>query len=151
MGGDVDTRKSTTDVMFYLNSCLVTWHSQKQKVITLSSCEAEYIASTMAACEGVCLAQLLIELKNEHRITFLLKMHSQSTIALSKNLVFDEHSKHIDVRFHFIREYVGDGKLDIEHIFTEEHITDIMTKPLAQERLCELWAKLRIIKITKEL
>jgi hypothetical protein len=48
MGGDIDTRKSTTGVLFFLGSCPVTWQSQKQKVVALSSCEAEYIARTTA-------------------------------------------------------------------------------------------------------
>jgi hypothetical protein len=77
MGGDVDTRTSTTGVMFYLGSCPVTWHSQMQKAVVLSSCEVEYIAGTVVACQGVWLPQLLAELKNEQRTTFLLKMDSQ--------------------------------------------------------------------------
>jgi hypothetical protein len=103
MGGDVVKRKSTTGVVFYLDSYPVTWHSQKQKVITLSSCEAEYIAGTTAACQGVWLAQLLAKLKEQHTV-FNLKMDSQLAIAFSKNPVFHECSKHIDVRFHFIHE-----------------------------------------------
>jgi hypothetical protein len=150
MGGDVDTRKSTTGVLFFYGSCPVTWQSQKQKVVALSSCEAEYIAGTTAACQGVWLSQLLAELKSEERTAFILKMDSQSAIALSKNPVFHERSKHIDVRFHFIRECVGDGKLDIEHVRTEEQIADILTKPLARDRFCELREKLGVVKISKE-
>jgi len=130
MGGDIDTRKSSTGVLFFLGSCPVTWQSQKQKVVALSSCEVEYIAGMTAACQGIWLAQLLAELKSEQRTTFLLKMDSQSAIALSKNPVFHDRSKHIDVRFHFIRECVGDGKMDIKHVCTEEQIADILMKPL---------------------
>jgi hypothetical protein len=66
MGGDVDTRKSITGALFYLGSSPVTWQSQKkQKVVALSSCEAEYITGTTTACQGVWLAQLLAELKCE--------------------------------------------------------------------------------------
>jgi hypothetical protein len=108
MGDDIDTRKSTTGVLFFLGSCPVTWQSQKQKVVALSSCKAEYIAGMTASCQGIWLAQLPAELKSEQRIAFLLKMDSQSAIALSKNPVFHDRSKHIDVRFHFIRECVGD-------------------------------------------
>jgi hypothetical protein len=150
MGGDVDTRKSTTGVLFFYGSCPVTWQSQKQKVVALSSCEAEYIAGTTAAYQGIWLSQLLAELKSEERTTFILKMDSQSAIALSKNPVFHERSKHIDVRFHFIRECVGDRKLDIEHVRTEEQIADILTKPLARDRFCELREKLGVVKISKE-
>jgi hypothetical protein len=90
MGGDVDSRKSTTSVVFYLGACPITCQSQKQKVVVLSSCEAEYIVGTTTACQGTWLAQLLIELKNEQHAPFLLKMDSQSAITLSKNLVFHE-------------------------------------------------------------
>ena len=121
-----------------------------QKVVALSSCKAEYIAGTTVAYQGVWLSQLLAELKSEERTTFILKMDSQSAIALGKNPVFHERSKHIDVRFHFIRECVRDGKLDIEHIRTEEQIADTLTKPLARDRFCELREKLGIVKISKE-
>jgi hypothetical protein len=77
-------------------------------------------------------------------------MDSRSAISLSKNLVFHARSKHIDVCFHFIRECVGDGKLDIEHVRTEEQIADILTKPLARTQFCELRAKLGIVKISSE-
>jgi hypothetical protein len=109
MGGDIDTRKSTTGVLFFYGSCPVTWQPQKQKVVALSSCEAEYIAGTTVACQGVWLSQLLADLKSEERTAFILKMDSQSAIALSENPVFHERNKHIDVRFYFIRECVGDG------------------------------------------
>jgi hypothetical protein len=77
-------------------------------------------------------------------------MDSQSAIALSKNPVFHDRSKHIDVRFHFIRECVEDGKLDIEHVRTEEKIADILTKPLARERFCELREKIGVVKISNK-
>jgi hypothetical protein len=82
MGGDLDSRGSTMDILFFLGTCPVTWQSQKQ---------TEYITEATVACQGVWLAQLLAELKSERdaRI-FLLKMDSQSAIALSKNLVFHE-------------------------------------------------------------
>jgi hypothetical protein len=62
LAGDVDDRKSTSGSVFLLGSCLVTWASQKQRVVALSSCEAEYIASANAACQGIWLSQLLGEL-----------------------------------------------------------------------------------------
>jgi hypothetical protein len=150
MGGDIDTRKSTTGVLFFLGSCAVTWQSQKQKVVALSSCEAEYIAGTTAACQGIWLAQLLAELDGERRAPFLLKMDSQSAIALSKNPVFHDRSKHIDVRYHFIRDCVGDGRMRIEHVRTEEQLADILTKPLARDRFCELRVQLGVVKVGKE-
>jgi hypothetical protein len=88
MGGDIDTMKTTTaGVLFFLGPCAISWQSQKQKVVALSSCEAEYTAGTRAACQGTWLAQLLAELKSEQQRRFTLKMDSQSAIALSKNPV----------------------------------------------------------------
>jgi hypothetical protein len=135
MGGDIDTRKSMTGIVFYVESSPLTWQSQKQKVAALSSYEVEYIIGMTAACQGICLARLLAELKHEPCTTFLLKLDSQSAIALNKNPVFYDRSKHIDVRFH---ASIRDGRMDIEHIRTEEKVAEILTKPLARERFCEL-------------
>jgi len=150
MAGDIDTRKSTTGVLFYYGSSLVSWQSQKQKVVALSSCEAEYIAATTAACQGVWLAQLLSELRSEQCRPFILKMDSKSAIALSKNPVFHERSKHIDTRFHFIRECIGDGRMDVEHVCTEGQLADALTKPLGRDRFCELRIQLGVVKINQE-
>jgi hypothetical protein len=147
MGGDVDTRKSTTGVLYFFGSCAVSWQSQKQKVVALSSCEAEYIAGSTATCQGLWLSQLLAELKSEKRKSFKLKMDSQSAIALSKNPVFHERSKHIDVRFHFIRDCLENGLLDVEHVRTEEQLADIVTKPLGRDKFCELRVLLGVVRI----
>jgi hypothetical protein len=133
-------------MIFYQGSSSVTWQSQKQKIIMVSSCKAEYIMG-MAAYQGVWLAHLLAELKSEWCTTYLLKMDSQSAIAISKNLVFHDLSKHIDARFDFIQERNGDGKMDTEHVRTEEQITNILRKPLARERFCELCEKLAVVRI----
>nr|XP_020150942.2 uncharacterized mitochondrial protein AtMg00810-like [Aegilops tauschii subsp. strangulata] len=88
MAGDVDTRKSTTGVMFFLGPNLISWQSMRQKVVALSSCEAEYIAATTAACQGIWLARLLGELQKKEAEQFTLKMDSKSAISLCKNPAF---------------------------------------------------------------
>lgn len=150
MGGDVDTRKSTTGVLFFYGACAVSWQSQKQKVVALSSCEAEYIAGTTATCQGVWLARLLSDLRSEEYRPFTLKMDSQPAIALSKNPVHHERSKHIDVRFHFIRECIGDGKMEVDHVRTEEQLADVLTKPLGRDKFCEQRALMGVMKIVKD-
>lgn len=150
MGGDVDSRKSTTGVLFFFGSCAVSWQSQKQKVVALSSCEAEYIAGATAACQGVWLAKLLSILRSEQCRPFTLKMDSQSAIALSKNPVFHERSKHIDVCFHFIRECIGDGTMEVDHVRTEEQVADVLTKPLGRDKFCELRILMGVGKIVRE-
>jgi len=80
LAGDIDTRKSTTGVVFFLGNNIITWQSQKQKVVALSSCEAEYIAGTTAACQGVWLARLLGELKGKQEGAIKINIDNESAI-----------------------------------------------------------------------
>ena len=147
LAGDIDTRKSTSGVLFFLGSNIITWQSQKQKIVALSSCEAEYIAATTGACQGLWLARLLAELKNKEADAVTLKIDNESAIALSKNPVFHDRSKHIDVRYHFIRECVEENRVKLQSIRTEEQLADILTKALGRERFCELQLKLGVIDV----
>ncbi|WVZ81795.1 hypothetical protein U9M48_029136, partial [Paspalum notatum var. saurae] len=108
-GADIDGRKSTSGVLFFLGENIITWQSQKQKVVALSSCEAEYIAAATASCQGVWLARLLAELRGREAGAVKLNIDNQSAIQLSKNPVFHDRSKHIDVKFHYIRECIEEG------------------------------------------
>jgi hypothetical protein len=76
-----------------------------------------------------------------------LKMDNQSAIELSKNPVFHDRSKHIDVKFHFIRECVGNGDIELKFAGTQEQLADILTKPLAKERFQQLREKIGVIKL----
>ncbi|BAF28972.2 Os12g0108800 [Oryza sativa Japonica Group] len=138
MAGDVDDRKSTTGVLFFLAQNPITWQSQKQKVVALSSCEAEYVAATTAACQGVWLQGLLSEILGAPATAPILKVYNKSAIALSKNPVHHDRSKHIQTRFHFIRECVDDGKIIIEYASSVEQLADLLTKPLGRQRFQEL-------------
>jgi hypothetical protein len=120
LAGDVDTRKSTTGVLFFLGSNVITWQSQKQRVVALSSCEAEYIAAATAACQRVWLARLLAELKGEKTSAIDLKIDNESAIALSRNPVFHDRSKHIDIRYHYICECVEENRVQLQSIGTLE-------------------------------
>jgi hypothetical protein len=104
LAGDVDTRKSTSGGLFFYGNSLVSWSALKQKVVALSSCKAEYVAATTAATQAVWLARLLGDFKGRDTSTVELKIDKKSALALMKNSVFHEHSKHIDVCYHFIKE-----------------------------------------------
>jgi hypothetical protein len=140
--GDVDDRKSTTGVLYYFGSCPVSWISQKQMIVAPSSCEAEYVAAAIAACQGVWLARLIEELLGQESVKIRIKIDNQSAISLCKNPVFHERSKHIDVRYHFVRSCVEAGKVEVEHVRTDEQHADILTKPLARFRFQELKDKI---------
>ncbi|XP_066324365.1 uncharacterized mitochondrial protein AtMg00810-like [Miscanthus floridulus] len=101
LAGDVDTGKRTTGTMFFLGGCLVSWQSLKQKVVALSSCEAEYIASTTAATQALWLSRMLAELLGRIVDVVELKVDSKSALALAKNVVFHKRSKHICIKYHF--------------------------------------------------
>ena len=145
--GDIDTRKSTSGVLFFLGNNLITWQSQKQKVVALSTCEAEYMAATTAACQGVWLARLLAELKGKESSAISLKIDNQSAFQLSKNPVFYDRSKHIDVRYHYIRECIEEDRVKVESIGTAEQLADILTKALGQDRFCELRSRIGVINV----
>jgi hypothetical protein len=146
LGGDVDERRSTGGVMFFLGDMPVSWQSQKQKTVALSTCEAEYMAGAAGACQAVWLVRLLGDITGVKVQPPLLKMDNQSAIALSKNPVLHDRSKHIDIKFHFIRECVENGKIYVDHVSTEEQLADILTKSLGRERFSELRAKISIVK-----
>ncbi|WVZ88673.1 LOW QUALITY PROTEIN: hypothetical protein U9M48_035165 [Paspalum notatum var. saurae] len=133
MASDVDGRKSTTGVIFFLGGNPVTWLSQKQRVVALSSCEAKFIAGASAACQAVWLRRLLEDVTGARVPTPVLKMDNQSAIALSKNPVLHDRSKHIDTKFHFIRECAEKGDINIEFTGTQEQLADILTKPLGRK------------------
>jgi hypothetical protein len=136
--GDVDDRKSTTGILFYLGTSPISWASQKQKVVAISSCEAEYMAATYGACQGIWLSRLLSEMTSSEKAKVELKVDNQSAISLSKNPVFHERSKHIDIRYHFIRECVEAGSVDISHVSTDKQLADILTKSLGRAKFQEM-------------
>lgn len=138
MGGDIDDRKSTSGIVFFLAGNPVTWQTAKQRVVALSSCEAEYIAAAAAACQGVWLARLLTDMIGTESGAPELLVDNQSAVTLSKNPVFHERSKHIDVRYHYIRECVDEGRIIIDYTATEEQLADILTKALGRVRFLEL-------------
>lgn len=131
LGGQVDDRKSTGGVVFYLNESLITWVSQKQRCVALSSCEAEFMAATAAACQGIWLRNLLGKIANEDTGPVTLYIDNKSAIDLAKNPVFHGRSKHIDIRYHFIRECVERGEIIIKHVTTDGQRADVLTKAMA--------------------
>ena len=121
--------------------------SQKQRVVALSSCEAEYIAGAGAACQAVWLTRLLKDITGDNPRTPQLKMDNMSAIALSKNPVLHDRSKHIDTKFHFIRECINEGRISLEFASSQEQLADLMTKALGRSRFCELREKVGVVNL----
>ena len=133
-GGDVDSRKSTTGYVYTLGGTAISWVSKLQKIVALSSCEAEYVAVTEAAKEMMWLQSFLRELGQDYDGS-MLHCDSQSAIHLAKNPVYHSRTKHIQVRYHFIRSALEDGVLLLEKILGSENTVHILTKAVTNEKL----------------
>ena len=137
--GSSPDRRSISGYCYTLNTKgpLVSWSSSKQRVVALSSSEAEYVAMTDAMKEANFLRQLLADMTGSERQVVRLYADNQSAIKLSENPVQSKRTKHIDIRYHFIRLQVEDGIVNVEYIPTNENVADMFTKPLSKVKLLE--------------
>ncbi|KAG7532846.1 Zinc finger CCHC-type superfamily [Arabidopsis thaliana x Arabidopsis arenosa] len=142
-GADKDRRRSTSGVVFTVGGNVVSWKSSLQKVVALSSTEAEYMALTDASKEAVWLLGLMNELGFKQK-TVDIYSDSQSAIALAKNAVFHERTKHIEVKYHFIRDLISDGVIQVKKIATSYNPADIFTKVVPVGILQEALEFLRV-------
>ena len=133
--GSLSDRKSVSGYCFTLNSGPVSWKSKKQSTIALSSCEAEYISLTFAVQEGMLLTQLRkdMDFGGDYEY-FLLQGYNQGSLALANNPISHQRSKHIDVRYHFIRDLVRAKKVILSYVPSYENNADVLSKPLS--RIC---------------
>lgn len=131
--GSIDDRKSTSGYVFHFGTGVVSWSSKKQPIVTLSSAEAEYVVATSASCQAVWMRRVLKDLKQEQEEATKIYCDNNSAIALSKNLVFHKRSKHIDTRYHFIRELISNGEIFLEFCRSQDQCADIFTKALGKE------------------
>ena len=132
-GRDLDERKSTSGYCFFMGDTTFTWSSKKQAIVTLSTCEAEYVAANSTVCHAIWLRNLLNYLGFSQEIPTEILVDNRSAMALAKNPVFHERSKHIDTRYHFIREHVKNGEVKLVHCKTQDQVADIFTKPLKHD------------------
>ncbi|MDV3180562.1 MAG: reverse transcriptase domain-containing protein, partial [Candidatus Phytoplasma australasiaticum] len=151
LGGQVDDRKSTGGMIFYLNESAITWVSQKQKCVALSSCEAEFMAATAAACQGIWLRNILSRITSEAVGPVVLYIDNRSAIDLAKNPMFHGRSKHIDIRFHFIRECVERGEVVLKHVCSSDQRADILTKGMATIRFEKMRRLLGVKNLGRQL
>eukprot|EP00253_Pinus_taeda_P022349 PITA_22349 len=130
---DMDDRKSTSNYVFHMGSGAISWASKKQPIVALSTAEAEYVAATTTACQAVWMRRMLRSLCHEQTKRTMIFCDNSSAIALSKNFVFHKGTKHIDTKFHYIRELVSNGEIVLKHCRTQEQVAEILTKPFEQK------------------
>jgi hypothetical protein len=130
---DKDTRRSVTGFAIYYSGCLVAWKSKMQQCVTLSSTEAEYVACSQCANDMEFVRQILESVKERVDLPMVLYVDNTGAIDLVKNYSTTGRTKHIDIRFHYIRELVDQGLLRVEFVRTDNNIADIFTKNLSKE------------------
>ena len=141
---DLDTRRSTTGNVFKMSEGAISWLSQKQSTVALSTAEAEYIALSSATQEVVWLRQLLTDIGVDCTKPVTVWEDNQAAIGLTRNPIGHKRTKHIDIKYHFVRECVMIGSLFVKYCNTKEMLADILTKPLPRGQFEYLRSKLGI-------
>ena len=139
-------RKSTFRYYFSLGSAMVSWFSKKQTCVALSTTDAEYIATCATSKEVVWLRKLLANLSGHELDVTVIFCDNQSFVKLSENSVFHDRSKHIDMKYHYIRDIVQKGVVKLQYISTDEQVADIFTKPLARVKFAYFRERLGVVE-----
>ena len=132
--GDLDKRRSTTGYVFTLAGGAISWMSKLQETVVLSTTEAEYIVASDASKEAIWLKGLLEEIGRTRENVNVL-YDSQSAIHLATNPAYHSRTKHIDVRYHFLRHVINGRKVALQKVHTWENCVDMFTKPVTVQKL----------------
>ena len=148
-GGDTVDRKSTTGYVIKMNGCTVSWAVKKQQTVAISTAEAEYMGISAGVQELLWVQQFIAELLNKQVSNVIhpptLYCDNQAAITISKNDVHHHRTKHIDIKYHFIRDHVKQKKICIKWIPGIDQVADILTKPLDQNKYSMLRTSLMCI------
>ncbi|KAK9712688.1 Reverse transcriptase (RNA-dependent DNA polymerase) [Popillia japonica] len=141
---DQKDRKSWSGFVIKFASAAIEWRTRKQRTVSLSTVEAEYVAMTEIVKEWLWIKNFITELG---MIEFLpdpcvINCDNQGAISLSKSKVISSKSKHIDVKLHFLRDLVDKHEIIFEYVSTDNNIADIFTKPLGRVKNEEFCIKL---------
>lgn len=131
--GCLDSQRSTSGYIFSFDSCAVSWRPRLQDCVTLSTAEAEYMAITDVMKEAIWLRNMYEDLTQDAQKLKIL-CDSQSAIYLTKDDMFHERIKQIDVRYHKVREIIAEGNIIVAKVNTKYNAADILTKVLPSSR-----------------
>jgi hypothetical protein len=126
--GDKENRRSVTGYIMFLCSVPIVWKSKLQKTVSLSSTEAEYYALSEAAKEVKFFIQVLVSINIQVKLPVVVHVDNVGAIFMSENVNATSRTKHIDARYHFIREYIEDGYIKVIFVKSEDNQADIFTK-----------------------
>ena len=132
--GSVDDMKSTSGYTFFIGSGAISWNSRKQETVAQSTAEAEYIAASSAVSQVIWIRKILSDLGCLTYGATTIYCDSKSAVAIAKNPVDHGRTKHIKVKYHFIREAEGTHQVSLIHCGSNEQVADIFTKPLPRDK-----------------
>ncbi|MCO5570950.1 hypothetical protein L7F22_024680 [Adiantum nelumboides] len=132
--GDLDNRRSTSGYVFTMAGGAVSWQLRLQTCVIRSTTEAKYVVVSEACKEEVWLGRLVTDLGIKEE-TPMLHCDSQSAIQLVRNSVYHSKTKHVDMKYHFIREMIEDKQIQLVKVHTTDNLTDVLTKELLKKAL----------------
>jgi transposase InsO family protein len=130
--GDEDKARSTTGLVFRLGNAPVTWLSKRQSCVALSSSEAEYMGLSAAAQEAAWLEKLARDLGLVSIRPIAIHCDNEASMRMAINPEINHRNKHINAHYHYSRERVGNGDIELFHVPSVEQVADILTKPLGK-------------------
>ncbi|CAL2244935.1 unnamed protein product [Prunus armeniaca] len=136
--GSEDDMRSTSGYVFTMGSGVFSWASIKQNTVALSTAKTEYISAAEATSQAKWLRFVLEDFGEEQIEGTQIMCDNTSAIAMAKNPVFHQKSRHINRKFHFIREAIQAKEIELVYCRTEEQIADILTKALPKDRFAYL-------------
>lgn len=142
-GGDLDDRKSTSGYCFNYGKTACSWSSKKQEIVALSTREAEYAATASSACQAIWLENLMSQIHVPAEKPLKIFVDNVSAINLAKNPISHGRSKHIDLRFHFLRQLVEEKKIELKYC-------KYQTKPLKYESFIKLRSMLGMATLSNQ-
>ncbi|KAM1952616.1 hypothetical protein ACFX15_007066 [Malus domestica] len=142
--GSEDDMRSTSGYAFTFESGVFSWSLVKQHCVALSTAEAEYISAAEATAQATWLRFVLEDFGETQTVATPLNCDSTFAIAITKNPVFHHTTKHINQRYHFIKEALQNGIINLVYCPTKDQVADIFTKTLAKEQFCHLREQLGV-------
>ena len=126
---------------------MISWFRRNQSCVAQSTAEADYVRAYSASCKVVWLRKLLSNLFDLQLDATCIHCDNQSCVKLSKNLVFHDKSKHIEIKYHYIRDMVQRGAMNLQYVAIDKQIADVLIKPLARVKFEYFREKLGVLYI----
>lgn len=145
-GNDPDTRKSITGFVHCMAGGAVSWASRRQTIVAQSTAEAEYVAACEACMEGQGLRNILTQVFPDLVTKVRMGIDNQAAYVMATNPTYSRRTRHIELRWHYVRDRVARKTVDLWKVKTDVNPSDLMTKPLVGDRLETLSAMIGLTK-----